>query len=614
MTERMGAHIEENIQPNPGTLDTPVKPGIFWVQKTAEGTEDHSVGSNSEGQAISDTVHDLLKHQFIAPPEADKSSAVIVEPVISDPSEENVFDNFQPSSKALEKLRNFKPVTLEYVPDPEQRAEQEDMLRAIDLKGKYFFGLQAVYSTGINSPVDAEILAAMPYIGNEIMRDKTFVTDVARGNSENFKPYQFVEKYKQDQDLIKSRLGFLSDMIGEEDLPECAELRMQDILGGIGKFCEGKTIYAQDGLDSILDLLRDGMLSRHTVERQAVNMLLVDGEIRDLLHKNDYYRPESPDRDTAEHLGVFLMKLDQSDRDFVIERYRQYEETYGQDYLELVNKVDNIIGLNEFTEIDIDDPEKLPTELQVLIEENPQMEQILQELSSQGVFVSLKKQTGTNKDVIESIHNISTMSQENYTQNWLKPFVSDKKRPLLQMTENGKVKAEQMKSKNNEKIDLETELDTIEKSIDGYLKVVATSEIDHSQQKMIDTINSGLDQLRRDWAANRMQFDLSNERDGGVEFATVDQYLADENARIAAELGGNESDKQGWIDSFKELFHGMRLNAMNSVVSLSGMEHMKPFFNDVPDTFADMALACFMFITPLVMNAIKEYLSQKGAS
>lgn len=472
---------------------------------------DYDLGGLNEMVKEDEFLRGNTKRRLKAPPSAEEPKHVR-EPISNSVSGDDSWpDNFAASQEAIDQLRNFKPVVLEHISNPEERARQESVLRAIDLKEKYYFGMTAAYKIGLNSPADAEVMAAMPYIADELLHDSAYVTDIAGASSEVLKSHEFVDKFGQDPDLMQTRFNYLGEIVGKIDAGDMAELRMQAILSDVAKFAEGKTIYARDGLEAVSNMLDDGLLMQHIIERRAVQTLLVNTEIRVFLRDQGYHVPESPDKDVADHLGDFLIGMEPEDRDFVLEEYKKCEIQVLDDYLRLKLAVDNHIQSNEFKDCDLEDADHLPIEIKILMAERPDLKDAIEELDRQGVFLSLRRRTNTDPEIIDAIQNISTMSQQSYTETWLRQFILDGKKPLLKMTENGKSKAEQMKEDGNE-VDLEADLELIKDAINNYLELTATSELDSNQAAILDQINTGLSGMNNEWAANRMQFDLSDEQ------------------------------------------------------------------------------------------------------
>lgn len=268
-----------------------------------------------------------------------------------------------------------------------------------------------------------------------------------------------------------------------------------------------KKILTRPGMDSVADLLSDGVLARHLA-------------------------PDGLDEEAYNRLNELAQEL---------------------------NKVNN---RTELQEIDPAIPsEGWPLEIQVLIAENPEAGSLINRLAKK-YKLELKTKTGSAEDVVSAIHDISTLTQHKFQTNWLKRLVKEDKNPKLtlgsdikqqvasyqaaqenlkqQIAQNqtaqeqhpdaaGKYQAKDEKlqaslqeverflaltQQDNLEQDLQNKVELIRNARNDYKEFVCLDESVMREEDKEDLVhlNQMFKGINDDYALRRLQFDLSDEQ------------------------------------------------------------------------------------------------------
>ena len=191
----------------------------------------------------------------------------------------------------------------------------------------------------------------------------------------------------------------------------------------------------------------------------------------------------------------------------------------GQELVERLTKAARAIQTVDVATLELERPQMLPLELQVLLAEKPALKATLAALKRSGVDVRFQRLERTPDDVLEAIARISVASQENFVTTWLPQLVQGR-RPVLTPTEQGLKRAAEMGLLSPEGMTpqqlqqrLEADAELIERAVPHYLRFVASGPgRTAALEGQLGRLNAALDGMRRSYTAKRMSFDNADER------------------------------------------------------------------------------------------------------
>jgi len=385
---------------------------------------------------------------------------------------------------------------------------KNDLIAAILLK-----------KTGITKSEQADLIykEGSGKLYEDVLTSDYYLTDTV-GNSEK-NPESEGRILMSSEEMIQY-FNFLKKE-GLKNNPENFE-EVEEILNEYYDFIKTKRkILTRPGADSVIDLLNDSIL-------------------------NEQFTPEDYSDNISEEARL--------------ENNLKLKEEHDKKLSELTEKINQI---NNRTELQIlsprISPESLPLEIKVLILKNPEVASLIDKLSTEHTL-AFKTKTGTDENVIEAIHDISTLTQHKYQTNWLENLLKKGQNPKLTLGDDLekkgaayeviKVILEEKISKNQEDLEknsgksekylkkqmkLEKNLSRIEKfltisdkknlvkDLEEKLDLIKSAQTDYKEFVCLDEEKLGVEDrenlkkmnklnkdLNDEYASRRLQFDLSD--------------------------------------------------------------------------------------------------------